>query len=162
MKISSIRNTASVWAVVVILTAAATSQSNQSKNCTPMGGVILTDRGVPDANSTMGYATGDLKGAVGVTILSTEGGGNTLILHVQHHWVSESGDIISLDPATATTTQVAPGLYAIVTYPFQINGNGTGKFAGASGEGTVIGEADLVNGRLGLRYTGTLCFKRGD
>ena len=73
--------------------------------------------------------------------------------------VSESGDVISLDPATATTTQVAPGLYAVVTYPFHINGNGTGKFAGVSSDGTAIGEADLVNSRLGLRYTGTLCSK---
>ena len=65
----------------------------------------------------------------------------------------------SLDPATATTTQVAPGLYAIVSYPFRLNGKGTGKFAGASGNGSAIGEADLVNGRLALRYTGTLCLK---
>jgi len=159
MKTPSIRTAALVLAVLGTLTAVATSQS---KKCTPMGGVILTNLGVPDANSTMGYATGDLKGAVGVSILSTEGSGNTLILHVQHHWVSESGGIISLDPATATTTQVAPGLYAIVTYPFRLNGNGTGKFAGASGEGTGIGEVDLVNGRLGLRYTGTICYAHGD
>jgi hypothetical protein len=142
--------------VMVILTTTALSQS---KKCTPIGGAILTDLGVPDANSTMGYATGDLKGAVGVSILSTEVNGNTLVLHVQHHWVSESGDIISLDPASATTTQVAPGLYAVVNYQFHINGNGTGKFAGVSGDGSAIGEADLVNGRLSFRYTGTLCSK---
>ena len=108
----------------------------------------------------MGYATGDLKGALGVTILSTDSHGDTLILHVQHHWVSESGDIISLVPATATTTQVAPGLYAIVTYPFHINGNGTGKFAGVSGDGTAIGEADLVNWttRLPLHRSGIFVF----
>lgn len=156
MRDYSSRKATYILVVVLALAAAATSQS---KKCTPMGGAILTDLGVPDANSTMGYATGDLKGAVGVSILSTEGSGNTLILHVQHHWVSESGDIISVDPATATTTQVAPGLYAIVTYPFHLNGNGTGKFAGVSGDGTAIGEADLVNGRLGLRYTGTICSK---
>jgi len=156
MNASKIRSVTIFLVVLLILTTAA---SSQSKKCTPIGGVILTDLGVPDANSTMGYATGDLKGAVGVTIVNTESNGNTLILHVQHHWVSESGDIISLDPATATTTQVAPGLYAVVTYPFHINGNGTGKFAGVSGDGTAIGEADLVNGRLGLRYTGALCSK---
>ena len=159
MKASSARTAASVFAVLVILTAAATSQS---KNCTPAGGLILTDLGVPDANSTQGYATGDLKGSVGVTILSTEGTGNTLILHVQHHWVSESGDIIGVAQATATTTQVAPGLYALVNYPFHLNGTGTGKFAGTTGDFTVIGEADLANGRLGLRYTGTICYAHGD
>jgi len=59
----------------------------------------------------------DLHGAVGATILSTEGSGNTLILHLQHHWVTESGDTLNFSPAAATTTQVAPGLYAIVSYP---------------------------------------------
>ena len=39
-----------------------------------------------------------------------------LVLHVQHHWVTESGDTLSFDQATATTTAVAPGLYAIITY----------------------------------------------
>lgn len=153
----SSRTAASLLVILVVLTTAATSQN--PKRCTPIGGGIITDLGVPDANSTMGVATGDLAGAVGVSILSTESSGNTLILHVQHHWVSVSGDIISLDPATATTTQVAPGLYSVVTYPFHINGNGTGKFAGVSGDGTAIGEADLANGRLGLRYVGTLCSK---
>jgi hypothetical protein len=143
-------------AVTLVLGAAA---SGQAKKCTPIGGMILTDFGVWDSSSTFGYATGDLKGSVGVSILSMQQTGNTLVLNVQHHWVSESGDIISVDPATATTTQVAPGLYAVANYPFHINGNGTGKFAGVSGDGTAIGEADLVNGRLVFRYIGTLCTK---
>jgi len=133
--------------------------SSQAKNCTPIGGIILTDLGVWDPSSTFGYATGDLKGSVGVSILSMQQTGNNLILNVQHHWVSESGDVISLDPATAYTTQVAPGVYAVVNYQFHINGNGTGKFAGVSGDGSAIGEADLANGRLVFRYTGTICTK---
>jgi hypothetical protein len=157
MRFLSTSKAVSVLVAMIILIAAAAAQS---RHCTPVGGIILTDLGVPDANSTMGYATGDLKGAVGVTILGTEGTGNTLILHVQHHWVSESGDIIALDPATATTTQVAPGLYAIVTYPVHLSG-GTGKFAGASGDLTAIGEADLVNGRLVIRYNGQICYAGG-
>ncbi len=74
MEVHRVRTTASVLAVMVMLAATAFSQS---KHCTPAGGLILTDVGVPDANSTQGYATGDLKGSVGVTILSTEGTGNT-------------------------------------------------------------------------------------
>jgi len=143
-------------AVTLALSAAA---SGQSKKCAPIGGVILTDLGVWDPSSTFGYATGDLKGSVGVSILSMQQTGNALVLNVQHHWVSESGDVISVDPATATTTQVAPGLYAVVNYPFHINGNGTGKFAGVSGDGMGIGEADLATGRLVFRYTGMLCTK---
>ena len=146
-------------ALVVMLAMSAAASSQTLTKCPAMGGMILTDLGVWDPSSTFGYATGDLKGSVGVTILSTQAQGNNLILNVQHHWVSESGDVISLDPATAYTTQVAPGVYAVVNYKFHINGNGTGKFAGASGDGSAIGEVDLVNGRLVFRYTGTLCLK---
>ena len=146
-------------ALVVMLAMSAAASSQTLTKCPAMGGMILTDLGVWDPSSTFGYATGDLKGSVGVTILSTQAQGNNLILHVQHHWVSESGDVISLDPATAYTTQVAPGVYAVVNYQFHINGNGTGKFAGVSGDGSAIGEADLANGRLVFRYTGTLCLK---
>ena len=146
-------------ALVVMLAMSAAASSQTLTKCPAMGGMILTDLGVWDPSSTFGYATGDLKGSVGVTILSTQAQGNNLILNVQHHWVSESGDVISLDPATAYTTQVADGVYAVVSYKFHINGNGTGKFAGASGDGSAIGEADLANGRLVFRYTGTLCLK---
>ena len=146
-------------ALAVTLALSAVASSQAAKKCTPIGGIILTDLGVWDPSSTFGYATGDLKGSVGVSILSTQQTGNTLVLNVQHHWVSESGEVISLDPATATTTQVAPGLFAVTNYTFHINGNGTGKFAGVSGDGSAIGEADLVNGRLVFRYIGTLCSK---
>ena len=144
----------SVLAAIVILIAVAAAQS---KHCTPAGGMLMTNLGAVDAATTMGVATGDLKGAVGATILSTEGTGNTLILHVQHHWVTESGDTLDFAPATATTTQVAPGLYAMVTYPVHLRG-GTGKFAGATGDITNIGEADLGTGRVVTRYIGQICY----
>ena len=144
------------FAALLVLSAASAAQS---KKCTPAGGMLMTDIGVPDANSTMGYAAGDLKGAVGVSILSVQQSGSTLTLNVQHHWVSESGDIISFDPATATATQVAPGVYGIVSYPTHLNGNGTGKFAGVTGDFTNMGEADLINGRIVVRYLGTICSK---
>jgi len=87
--------------------------------------------------------------------------GNTLVLHVQHHWVTESGDTLAIDPAIATTTAVAPGLYAIVTYPVHLSG-GSGKFAGATGDLDSIGEADLGSGRIVLRYYGQICFAKED
>jgi len=156
MKTQKIRSVVVTLAALAVFAVAANAQS---KKCTPIGGMILTDYAVWDPNSTFGYATGDLKGSVGVSILSTQKSGSDLTLNVQHHWVSESGDVISLDPATAYTTEVAPYVYAVVNYQFHINGNGTGKFAGVSGDGSAIGEADLGNGRLVFRYTGTLCTK---
>jgi hypothetical protein len=154
MRFLSTSKAVSVLAAMVILIAAAAAQS---KHCTPIGGMLMTNLGAVDPATTMGVATGNLNGAVGATILSTEGTGNTLILHVQHHWVTESGDTLFIAPATATTTQVAPGLYAIVTYPVHLNG-GTGKFASATGDFTNIGEADLVNGRIVTRYVGQICY----
>src|SRR5467141_614447 len=109
----------SVLAAMVILVVAATGQS---KHCTTAGGMLMTNLGAVDPATTMGVATGDLKGAVGATILSTEVNGNMLIFHVQHLWVTESGDTLALDPATATTTPVAPGLYAVVSYPVHLKG----------------------------------------
>jgi len=149
---------ASVFAAIVFLVAGAAAQK---RHCQAVGGMLMTNLGAVDAATTMGTATGDLKGAVGATILGTEANGNTLALHVQHHWVTESGDTLTIDPAIATTTQVSPGLYAIVTYPVHLSG-GTGKFAGATGDFTNIGEADLISGQIVLRYNGKLCLVSGD
>ena len=159
MRFLSTSKTISVLAAMVILIATAAAQS---KHCTPAGGMLMTNLGAVDAATTMGVATGDLKGAVGATILSMERTGKTtLILHVQHHWVTESGDTLFFAPATATTTLVGPDLYAMVTYPVHLNG-GTGKFAGATGDITNIGEADLGTGRVVTRYIGQICYAGGN
>ena len=150
--------TVSVMAMMVLVAGLA---AGQNKHCTAAGGMLMTNLGAVDPATTMGTATGDLKGAVGATILSTEGSGNTLILHVQHHWVTESGDTLAFSEAAATTTQVAPGLYAIVTYPVHLKG-GTGKYAGATGDFNSIGEADLVTGQIVVRYSGKICFAGGN
>jgi hypothetical protein len=161
MRFVSTSKAVSVLAAMVILIAAAAAQSN--KHCTPVGGMLMTNLGAVDPATTMGVATGDLKGAVGATILSREGTPPALILNVQHHWVTESGDTLFFAPATATTTEVGPGLglYAIVTYPVHLNG-GTGKFAGATGDFTNIGEADLASGRIVTRYVGQICYAGGN
>lgn len=158
MKIITIRQILVAAALPILVATTAAAQNGNSRNCQSAGGMIMTNLGAVDANTTMGIATGDLKGAVGATILNTEQSGDSLVLHVQHHWVTESGDTLDVAPAIATTTQVAPGLYAVITYPVHLKG-GTGRFAGAKGDFTVIGEADLVSGRLVFRYTGTVCFK---
>src|ERR1700751_2855899 len=153
MRLSSRNKGASILAAMIVLVAAATGQT---KHCTPAGGMLMTNLGAVDPATTMGVAIGDLKGAVGATILSTEASGNTLALRVQPHSVTESGDTLTIDPAVATTTQVSPGLYAVVNYPVHLRG-GTGKFAGATGDLTSIGEADLVSGQIVLRYSGKIC-----
>ena len=157
MQFPTVRATLAVLTIAIL----AVGASAQNKTCAAAGGMLMTNLGAVDAVTTMGTATGDLRGAVGATILSTEGSGNTLILHVQHHWVTESGDTLDFSPAAATTTQVAPGLYAIVSYPTHLNG-GTGKFTHATGDFTAIGEANLINGQIVLRYSGKLCFPSGN
>jgi len=150
----------STLAVVALLISGTAAQSAKHQFCQPVGGMLMTNLGAVDQATTMGPATGDLKGAVGATILSTEVNGNTLVLHVQHHWVTDAGDTLAIDPADATTTQVSPGLYAVVTYPVRLRG-GTGRYVHATGDFTNIGEANLVTGQIVLRYTGHICFASG-
>lgn len=130
--------------------------------CVHVGGGIITNVGVISADRTLGTATGDLKGAVGVQIVGQAAGpGGTTIYSVHHFWVTESGDTIFVEPAQLTAKPVAPGLFAVVTYPVSING-GTGKFKGATGKLKAIGEVDFNDGQVGLRYSGQICFATPD
>ena len=142
-----------------------------SPSCRAVGGTVMTNFGAFGAdnpNTTMGTATGDLRGAVsGALIGAPVATGNTVIFHVQHHWVTDTGDTLFFQQATATTVPIAPGLFAILTYPVHLQG-GTGKFAGASGDFTNIGEVSLPNapavtgGTTIFRYTGQVCFATQD
>jgi hypothetical protein len=138
--------------------APARGSSGDDGHCVPVGGTVMTNFGAVDQNTTLGIATGDLKGAVAATLLGAPqpGAGGTVLFHVQHHWVTESGDVITVGPAVATTVPLSNTLFAVVTYPVHITG-GTGKFAGATGDITNIGEADLVKGTV-FRYSGQVCF----
>ena len=138
---------------------------NHDRRCVPVGGMLMTNFGAIDAATTMGTATGDLRGAVSGTLLGAPqpGAGGTLVFHVQHHWVTESGDTLTFDPAVATTVPVqnSQTLFAIVTYPVHITG-GTGKFAGAIGDLKSIGEVDLAAQATVFRYSGQVCFADQD
>jgi hypothetical protein len=151
--------------VAASLMLAAGAANGQSKSCHSVGGMLMTNLAVVDASTTMGYATGDLKGAVGATILNIEApNGTTLIFTVQHHWVTESGDTLATDPAKATVEQVGgpqSTRYGVVSYHVHLKG-GTGKFAGATGDLNNIGEADLATGQLVFRYGGNVCFAKLD
>ena len=150
--------------------AAGQPRSERSEShCAPVGGMIMTNFAVVSPTSTLGTATGDLRGAVSASLLGPPeaGAGNTVIFHVQHHFVTETGDIIFVDPATATSVPLGPGLFAILSYPVHIKG-GTGKFAGAIGDFTNIGEVllprapDTTGGTTVFRYSGQVCFADQD
>jgi len=141
--------------------SAAVAPREADPHCTPVGGSIITNFGAIDQNTTMGTATGDLRGAVSGTLLGPpQQVGSTVVFHVQHHWVTESGDTLFFDPATATTIPISQTLFAVVTYPLHLTG-GTGRFAGASGDMTAIGEVDLIKGTA-FRYSGQVCFADHD
>lgn len=140
--------------------AKAQPQLGSGSNCVHVGGSIITNFGAVDANTTLGPATGDLRGAVAANLLGiqnmTVDGLPAVLFSVQHHWVTESGDNIYFDRAIATTRPLSSTRFAILSYPVTIIG-GTGKFAGATGHLTNIGEADLQAGTV-FRYSGEVCF----
>jgi hypothetical protein len=138
--------------------------SSSEPHCQPIGGTVMTNLGVVDQSTTLGVVEGDLRGAVAATILNVAPGSNgTTIFTVQHHFVTQAGDTILVDQATATTKEVptGSGLYAILDYPVHIKG-GTGKFARATGDFNNIGAADLGTGRTVFRYSGQVCFAGQD
>lgn len=142
---------------LLTIVATGTIAFAAQKHCESVGGSLITNFGAVDANTTLGTATGDLKGAVAATVQSvTPNSDGTVSFNVQHHWVTEAGDTINTDPATAITMPLSQTLFAVIKYPVHITG-GTGKFAGATGDLTSIGEADLVAGTV-FRYTGKVCF----
>jgi hypothetical protein len=81
---------------------------------------------------------------------------------VHHHWVTETGDTIFLENATATSFQVGTltGVYGVGddSYVVMING-GTGRFAGAAGWLKLLGVLNISQGEVVLRYRGEICFK---
>jgi hypothetical protein len=126
-------------------------------NCREVGGAILTN--FLDQTTTLGTATGDLKGGLGVTVLSvSQGSGGSVIFHNRHNWVTEAGDTLLFDDADATAFPTSiPGLYAVsYTNGVKLVG-GTGRFAGASGKIASFGAVDLNRQQVILRYEGQVC-----
>lgn len=152
-------------AISIMLWIALSSAIGFAANphCTAVGGAVLTNLGgfglIDGSPTTMGVVTGDLKGAIGVQILSASSDFTTI--NVQHHWVTDSGETLALDPATVHGAYVAPGLLAIVEYKTHLSG-GTGRFANATGDGSLIGEIDFNAGHVILRYSGTVCYGGSD
>jgi len=91
-----------------------------------------------------------------VQILGMTTADGTTTVKVQHHLVTETGDTVFIDPAQAIGVFVTPNLFAITNYHFHLSG-GTGRFEGATGDMSAIGEVDFSTGHLIGRYTGQLC-----
>jgi hypothetical protein len=129
-------------------------------HCRHVGGGILTNildtKTCGGGTCTDGTATGDLRGAVGVAVLTDTG--NVLTNH--HHWVTESGDTITFEDADLTLLANVKGQYlGSYVQGITITG-GTGGFEGASGNlNSVFGAIDFNKHQLTLRYEGTVCFK---
>jgi hypothetical protein len=149
----------STWVVtagclcVVLLVSSALAAP---KHCAPVGGAFMTNLGGFGENTTLGVITGDIKGAVGVQILGMTTADGTTTVKVQHHLVTETGDTVFIDPAQAIGVFVTSNLFAITNYHFHLSG-GTGRFEGATGDMSAIGEVDFSTGHLIGRYTGQLC-----
>jgi hypothetical protein len=140
--------------------------------CRHVGGGILTNfldpklcmhtTGSPANLCTDGTATGDLKGAVGVQVLTLTPTATGLLLHNQHHWVTESGDTIVLNLADLTAYTTPDDNRVLADYLSGIGiAGGTGAFDGATGTIFAFGAADLNLGQVTLRYAGTICFAAG-
>ena len=162
MRTTHTKSVVSAAAILLLGGVGLGESSSAGAHCQPVSGTVMTDLAVVNSSTTLGVVEGDLKGAVAATILNvTDGSNGTVVFTVQHHFVTQSGDIILTDVAIATTRVVAPGLYAILNYPVKITG-GTGRFAGATGEFNNIGAADLGTGRTVFRYSGQVCFAESD
>jgi hypothetical protein len=145
--------------VTLLLASLASSAFAKNPNCSDVGGAILTNVGgfgqIDGHLTTLGVATGDLKGAIGVEISGTN---SSSVFSVQHHWVTDNGETLTIDPAQATGMFVnSSGLLAITDYKFHLSG-GTGRFANATGDLSAIGEFDFSTGHGILRYSGQVCY----
>ena len=166
-----------IWIALLVMAPCLFAHGDQ-KNCKEVSGGIVTnfltesgtvnladESGKQFIYTTLGTATGDLAGALGVYIFSITPGVNGVVAKVHHHWVTDAGDTIYLQDATANAFQVGPysGTYAVAdnSYTVSIIG-GTGRFAGATGQLSTIGVLDTKQGKVVLRYQGTICFGRAE
>ena len=160
-----------IW-IILLLTLPCLFAYGDENNCKEVSGGIVTnflaESGTVNGNkfifTTLGTATGDLAGGIGVYIFSFTPSGTSAVANVHHHWVTEAGDTINLADATANAYQVDSytGVYAVGggSYTANIIPGGTGRFANATGQLSFSGVLDQNQGTVVLRYLGWICFHR--
>ena len=98
------------WIALLIMAPCLFAYGDE-KNCKEVSGGILTNllsesgtvNGQQFVVTTLGTATGDLAGGIGVYIFSiTPGSNNSIVAKVHHHWVTEAGDTIFAEDATSS------------------------------------------------------------
>jgi hypothetical protein len=122
-----------------------------SGHCQPVGGSVFTN--FVDPTDAVGPVSGDLAGAVSVQILAINGN----VYHIRKHFVTTSGDTMTVADTDFTTYPTSVSGLAAATEPMTITG-GTGRFDGATGSVTFFGAIN-GDGEVTLRYSGTICFK---
>src|ERR1700730_5234614 len=109
-----------------------------AKHCQEVGGGVLTN--FLDSTHTEGTSSGGIKGAVGVQILGISGN----VYHVQHHWVTESGDTIYVKDAFLTAFPTSDPNRVLADYLKGVDIiGGTGRYDGATGTLVAFAGADL-------------------
>lgn len=147
-----------IWITLLMIAPCLFAQGDPALSYSrEVSGAILTN--FLTQTTTLGTVTGDLKGGIGVDVLSTRSGPNgSTIFHNQHHWVTESGDTIFLGEADVTAIPTfIPGLLA-ANYPNIPIIGGTGRFADARGSIAAFGAVDMNQGHIILRYQGEILF----
>jgi hypothetical protein len=149
-------------AILLCLLGMSSLLAQAGTNCRPVGGSLSTN--FLNATTTLGSATGDLAGGLGVTVLSlVQNPNGTATFHNHHHWVTVTGDTINMQDAYATAYPTGvPGLFAANYDKGVTIAGGTGKFLHATGKVNSWGAVNLVTNEVVLRYEGTVCFADGD
>ena len=160
-----------IWIALVLMAPCLFAYGDENSCKEVSGGFvtnILSESGTVNGQmfgmTTLGTATGDLAGALGVYIFSVgPGPNNSTQAKVHHHWVTTAGDTIFLADATATTYQVGPisGVFAAADDGYVVNIiGGTGRFAGATGQISNTAVLDTVHNTAVGRYHGWICFAK--